>query len=227
MKEIIQTLSPHVHALDAEQFSSLQTLIEGLDSNLHSVREEGRNLRIAVVGQMKSGKSSFLNAAFFGKDLLPKADTPMTAALTKIVYSAHPKAEVIFYSEEDWDGIERRAAEYPAAYAKAEQNLLDAQNANASPFAKMAVTKPTPQQIRDAVPKQITSSLELVEKARQQNLNVRDYLGKSRTLDNVSDTTQLANALQDYVGSNGQFTAITKMSVLHVDDPRLERYRID
>jgi len=222
MKEIIQTLSPHVHALDAEQFSSLQTLIEGLDSNLHSVREEGRNLRIAVVGQMKSGKSSFLNAAFFGKDLLPKADTPMTAALTKIVYSAHPKAEVIFYSEEDWDGIERRAAEYPAAYAKAEQNLLDAQNANASPFAKMAVTKPTPQQIRDAVPKQITSSLELVEKARQQNLNVRAYLGKSRTLDNVSDTTQLANALQDYVGSNGQFTAITKMSVLHVDDPRLE-----
>ena len=136
MKTIIQTLTPHVHALDSEQFSSLQTLIEGLDSNLRAVREEGRNLRIAVVGQMKSGKSSFLNAAFFGKDLLPKADTPMTAALTKIVYAAQPKAEVIFYSEEDWEGIERRAAEYPAAYAKAESKLLDEQSANASPFCE-------------------------------------------------------------------------------------------
>ena len=45
-------------------------------------------LRIGIVGQVKAGKSSFINALLFdGNDILPKASTPMTAALTVIKYS--------------------------------------------------------------------------------------------------------------------------------------------
>ena len=240
MKNIIEALKPYSSTLDAEQFSDIQTLIEGLDGNLKAVREQGRNLRIAVVGQMKAGKSSFLNAAIFEQDLLPKADIPMTAALTKIVYAPKAKAEVVFYNEDDWNGIERRAAEYPAAYAEAERKLTEMNSPEqaggfASPFAKLnkgfnkalgITQKPTPEQIIQRIPDIIKSSKELVERAQKQKLDVKKYLGKTEVIENIDGAANIAKALQNYVGSDGHFTAITKMSILHVDDPRLEGLEI-
>lgn len=235
MREIPKILASHSSILDAEQFSALNTLLDGLEGHLAAAREEGRNLRIAVVGQMKAGKSSFLNAAFFGRDLLPKADTPMTAALTKIVHAPKAKAEVVFYSADDWDGIERRAAEYDASYVEVERQFSEEMQPQSpfggSPFARRGGgtdprPRPTPEQIRQRIPDAIKSSLELVEKVRQQRLNVRDHLGKTVILEDIGGADRLASALQDYVGSAGRFTAITKMSVLHVDDPRLEGLEI-
>ena len=43
-------------------------------------------LTIGVIGQMKCGKSTFLNAFVFEDDVLPSATTPMTAALSVITY---------------------------------------------------------------------------------------------------------------------------------------------
>ncbi|MGV8842788.1 MAG: dynamin family protein [Pseudomonas sp.] len=220
-------LAPHATVIDAEQLGSLHILIDGLQNNLAAVREQGRDLRIAVIGQMKAGKSSFLNAAFFGRDLLPKADTPMTAALTKIVYAPKAKAEVVFYSVDDWADIEQRASEYPRAYAEEERRLVEASQ-SASSFAKVraASSTPTAEEIKRRIPEAIRSSWELVEKARQHGLNVHDHLGKTEVLENVDGAENLACALQEYVGSGGRFTAITKMSVLHVDDPRLQGLEI-
>ena len=46
---------------------------------------ENRLLRIAIIGQVKAGKSSFLNTFLFdGEEVLPKAATPKTANLTII-----------------------------------------------------------------------------------------------------------------------------------------------
>lgn len=222
---IPESLQPYQSVIDAEQFSGLQALLDGLQANLDAVREEGRNLRIAVVGQMKAGKSSFLNAAFFGRDLLPRADTPMTAALTKIVHAPKARAEVVFYSPDDWDAIEQRAGEYAHYYAEAERRLLEEQQTQ-SPFAKADSSKPSEGEIKHRIPEEVRSSLELVEKARERGLNVQDYLGKTEILDNIDDAEQLAQALHEYVGSGGRFTAITKMTVLHIDDPRLEGLEI-
>lgn len=62
--------------------------------------EENRKLRIGIVGQVKAGKSSFLNALLFeGKEILPHAATPMTAALTKIEYAENPYAVVHYYTK--------------------------------------------------------------------------------------------------------------------------------
>lgn len=223
----LTSLTPHAAAIDAEQLSSLKTLLDGLEVNLNAIRERDRDLRIAVVGQMKAGKSSFLNAAFFGRDLLPKADTPMTAALTKIVYAPKAKAEVVFYSADDWADIEQRANEYPRAYAEAERKLKEPPQTE-SPFAKMVATPRalTVEEIDRHVPEAIRSSRELVEMTRKQGLDVHDYLGKTEVLDVAGGAENLAHALQDYVGSRGRFTAITKMSVLHVDDKRLQGLEI-
>lgn len=43
-------------------------------------------LTIGVIGQMKCGKSTFLNSFLFGRPFLPAATTPMTAALSVITY---------------------------------------------------------------------------------------------------------------------------------------------
>ena len=61
------------------------TSAEVMEQELAKVVAENRLLSIGIVGRVKAGKSSLLNALFFGgKQILPKAATPMTAALTII-----------------------------------------------------------------------------------------------------------------------------------------------
>lgn len=71
---------------------------------------QDRKLNIGIIGQVKAGKSSFLNTIIFdGKDVLPKAATPKTATLTKIEYSEENYLEIEYYTEEEWDVIEQSA----------------------------------------------------------------------------------------------------------------------
>ena len=48
-------------------------------------------LTIGVIGQMKCGKSTFLNSFVFEDNVLPAATTPMTAALSVITYGEQQK----------------------------------------------------------------------------------------------------------------------------------------
>ena len=50
-------------------------------------------LTIGVIGQMKAGKSTFLNSFVFEDEVLPAATTPMTAALSVITYGPEKKLE--------------------------------------------------------------------------------------------------------------------------------------
>ena len=59
-------------------------------------------LTIGVIGQMKAGKSTFLNAFVVEDDVLPAAITPMTAALTVITYGEKKHLSVEFYTENEW-----------------------------------------------------------------------------------------------------------------------------
>lgn len=62
-----------------------------------------RKLNLAVIGRVKAGKSTFLNALLFdGNDVLPSAFTPKTATLTKIEYAQESAIEVEYYSTEEW-----------------------------------------------------------------------------------------------------------------------------
>ena len=59
-------------------------------------------LTIGVIGQMKCGKSTFLNAFVFEDDVLPAATTPMTAALSVITYGEKERVVAEFYSPDEW-----------------------------------------------------------------------------------------------------------------------------
>lgn len=71
---------------------------------------ENRKLNIGIIGQVKAGKSSFLNSILFGgQAILPKASTPKTATLTKIEYSPVNKIEIEYYSVDEWSVLEDNA----------------------------------------------------------------------------------------------------------------------
>ncbi len=71
---------------------------------------EDRKLNIGIIGRVKAGKSSFLNAMLFdGKPILPAAVTPKTATLIRIEYDEENKIEVEYYSVNEWKEIEKNA----------------------------------------------------------------------------------------------------------------------
>ena len=59
-------------------------------------------LTIGIIGQMKSGKSTFLNAWVFEDDILPVSTTPMTSSLTIITYGTEKKINIEFYTKNEW-----------------------------------------------------------------------------------------------------------------------------
>lgn len=64
-------------------------------------------LTIGIVGQMNVGKSSVLNALFFGEeiDTLPTSEVPMTATLTYIKYGEEESAVITMITEDDFQDI--------------------------------------------------------------------------------------------------------------------------
>ena len=86
---------------------------EDLERSLKALTEGNRLLQIGVVGRVKAGKSSLLNALVFdGHNILPKAATPMTAALTTITYAKTFSASAQFYTKEDIASIKANSERY-------------------------------------------------------------------------------------------------------------------
>lgn len=63
-------------------------------------------LRIGVIGKMKAGKSSLVNALIFGDRVLPTGDKPVTVTLTEITFDTKEEVEVILMSEEDISALQ-------------------------------------------------------------------------------------------------------------------------
>lgn len=76
-----------------KELISCEEIIEKLDKD---------TLTIGVIGQMKCGKSTFLNSFVFEDDILPAATTPMTAALSVITYGEKKKIIAEFYTKDEW-----------------------------------------------------------------------------------------------------------------------------
>jgi tRNA U34 5-carboxymethylaminomethyl modifying GTPase MnmE/TrmE len=82
--------------------------VESLREHLAALDEERRLLNIGIIGRVKAGKSSLLNAVLFdGEDILPKAATPMTASLTIITHGKEFAATVEYFTPEDIALIEK------------------------------------------------------------------------------------------------------------------------
>lgn len=106
--ELVEAIVAEVtgHAKD-EDISGLNKLLTNFKIKTEDFYRENRKLNIGVVGQVKAGKSSFLNTLLFGgKEILPKASTPKTATLTKIEYSEENIIQIEYYSPDEWVVLE-------------------------------------------------------------------------------------------------------------------------
>lgn len=106
--KIIDNLSGHAEERDIK---GLKKLADNFKLKTEDFYRENRKLNIGVVGQVKAGKSSFLNTLLFnGQEILPKASTPKTATLTKMEYSDRNIIQIEYYSPEEWEVLEENAA---------------------------------------------------------------------------------------------------------------------
>lgn len=129
-ERLVEDLTAVEHLLDKysdvlddhpEATREIRQLAQAVPGESSALLKEGRLLRLGIVGQIKAGKSTLLNLLLFdGREVLPKAATPMTAALTHIVRSdelgaGHAEIEVDYYSPDEWQEIEQGADEYRKA----------------------------------------------------------------------------------------------------------------
>ncbi|GAA8447510.1 hypothetical protein HpNP61_12830 [Helicobacter pylori] len=86
---------------------------EELEKTLKEMQDTNRDLKVGIIGRVKAGKSSLLNALIFErKDVLPKVATPMTASLTVLKYAQNLSAQVEFYSQKDITELKNEHARY-------------------------------------------------------------------------------------------------------------------
>jgi len=115
-QKLITWLAAHADILKGTVGASSQIEIDTVDSlkdALLRLDDENRLMDIGIVGRVKAGKSTLLNALVFnGESVLPQAATPMTAALTTLTYGERFKATARFYSQADLANIEQAAAAY-------------------------------------------------------------------------------------------------------------------
>ncbi|GAA7427654.1 hypothetical protein ID0988_13490 [Helicobacter pylori] len=95
---------------------------EELEKTIKELQDKDRDLKVGIIGRVKAGKSSLLNALIFeGKDVLPKAAMPMTASLTVLKYAKNLGAEVEFYSQKDIEELKKDHERYEREF----QRIID------------------------------------------------------------------------------------------------------
>ena len=84
---------------------------ETIEQILKNLKE--KKFTVSVCGVVKAGKSTFLNSLFFGKNVLPVFDTPLTAKLTFIEYTDSKKDyfTATFYTEKEWQELNENLRE--------------------------------------------------------------------------------------------------------------------
>ncbi|TFF72247.1 hypothetical protein DRM94_17895 [Aeromonas taiwanensis] len=97
-------------ALDEHKFpddyADLKSISSDFSTKLQRWQKQEQTLNIGIMGQVKAGKSTFLNALLFdGRPILPEAATPKTANLTKVVYGERYSLQVEYYNQLEWQEI--------------------------------------------------------------------------------------------------------------------------
>lgn len=169
---------------------------------------ESKTLKIGIVGQVKAGKSTFLNSMFFnGKDILPKASTPMTAGLTVIEYSDDNVVEIEYYNSKDWKIFEDLDKRY-----KEKENEIRSQN----PGAKENIIE---RLVRDSIPDTIKSAHELVVECHS---DAKAKIGSDPDPKKFNSIDDIQNILESYVGAKGKYTSVVKSLHIKLKDDRLK-----
>ncbi|EJB70351.1 dynamin-like GTPase family protein [Helicobacter pylori] len=237
----------------AKPFMSDNAVIktEELEKTLKEMQAEDRDLKVGIIGRVKAGKSSLLNALIFeGVEVLPKAATPMTASLTILKYANTLSAEVEFYSPKDIAELRNEHERYVREFnriveeevkkQKEKQSLSNRAKEGLKNFGNMLNRNKNP----EAAPKEnILSDEEIAKRAERIAKNELEKdtklvsshdqyekIKKSGLLNTEKlDPCIQANNLQElnqkllqFVGANGKYMPYTKAVRISLNNPNLK-----
>ncbi|WRE33807.1 dynamin-like GTPase family protein [Helicobacter pylori] len=235
----------------ARSFISENAVIktEELEKTLKEMQDTDRNLKVGIIGRVKAGKSSLLNALIFeGVEVLPKAATPMTASLTILKYAQNLSAEVEFYSPKDIAELENEHERYVREFnrivdeevKKQKQSLSNRAKERIKSFGKMLSKNKSD---KEAPKERVLSDEEILEKARriakselekdtklvsshdQYERMKKSGLTNTETKDShiqANSLEELNQKLLQFVGANGKFMPHTKAVEISLNNPNLK-----
>ncbi|GAA7279544.1 dynamin family protein [Helicobacter pylori] len=224
---------------------------EELEKTLKEMQAEDRDLKVGIIGRVKAGKSSLLNALIFeGVEVLPKAATPMTASLTILKYANTLSAEVEFYSPKDILELKNEHERYVREFnriveeeVKKQKEKQNWKNKTKELGSKASSMFSKDKSDKEAPKERVLSDEEISEKARKIAKNelekdtklVSSYdqyekMKKSGLINTEKlDPRIQANSLQElnqkllqFVGADGKYMPYTKAVQISLNNPNLK-----
>lgn len=236
LHEIGKVLETGRSMIDEQYIDSFNLELKQVEDGWQDVVDTNRTLKIGIVGGVKAGKSSFLNALLFrGRDILPKAATPMTAALTKISYSETPYAKIVFYEDKDWNAILQNAATFDerleTAIANEKKRRAESKKSmytrklqnNMAAVQEDSLDQYTIERLKKNIDEEFRACKELTEMANTRGVAVNTLLGSDKEIP-LSDN--LEADLKEYVGAEGKYTPFVKYIELGMNEPMLKDLEI-
>ncbi|GAA7002682.1 dynamin family protein [Helicobacter pylori] len=229
---------------------------EELEKTLKGMQAENRGLKVGIIGRVKAGKSSLLNALIFeGKEVLPKAATTETSSLTILKYAQNLSAEAQFYDEKDIEELKRDHERYEKKFKeivseevkkleekqqgllnKAKEGLIKFSKAFSGNKSDEEVQKQknlSPEEIRERAQK--IAKKELDHDAKLSASHDQYERMKKGGLINPKDLKtriqadsleELNQKLYQFVGKEGKFMPYTKAVQISLNNPNLKDLEI-
>ena len=213
----------------ASNCAEIRHEIASWQKQIEALEKEDRDLTIAIVGRVKSGKSSLLNALFFdGRSVLPQAATPMTAALTFLKYDDHYHAEVEYFTKQEWEGFKELADSYHEKFDKKRQELVEREEKRRkeelSEFGRCERREITDEYVREQLKGETSdeemAAVELVTASAKIGPQLLSKLGTTEQveiggMEGEEAEQALMGRLQEYVGAGGANTPIVCSSTIY------------
>ncbi|WP_194148070.1 dynamin family protein [Helicobacter pylori] len=237
----------------AKPFISENAVIktEELEKTLKELQDTNRDLKVGIIGRVKAGKSSLLNALIFeGVEVLPKAATPMTASLTILKYAQNLSAEVEFYSQKDILELKNEHERYVREFnriveeeikkQKEKQSLSNRAKERVKSFSnKFSGNKSDKEAPKERVlsDEEINKRAERIAKSELEKdarlVSSHDQYEKMKKSGSLNteklDPRIQANSLQDlnqkllqFVGADGKYMPYTKAVQISLNNPNLK-----
>ncbi|GAA7299656.1 dynamin family protein [Helicobacter pylori] len=223
---------------------------EELEKTLKEMQAKDRDLKVGIIGRVKAGKSSLLNALIFeGVEVLPKAATPMTASLTILKYAQNLSAEVEFYSPKDIAELKNEHERYVREFNRIVEEEVKKQKEKqslsnrAKEGFKSLGNKFSRNKSEEAPKERVLSDEEIVKRTERiakdtlkgdeklvSSYDQCEKMKKSGSLNTKNlDPHIQANSLQElnqkllqFVGADGKYMPYTKAVQISLNNPNLK-----
>ncbi len=223
---------------------------EELEKTLKELQDTHRNLKVGIIGRVKAGKSSLLNALIFeGVEVLPKAATPMTASLTILKYTETMSAEVEFYSPKDIAELKNEHERYVREFNRIVEeevkkqkekqslsnrakegiknlgNMLNKNKSHEAPKERVLSDKEINERAERIAKNELEKDTKLVSSYDQYEKMKKSGLLNTEKLDpriQANNLQELNQKLLQFVGADGKFMPYTKAVQISLNNPNLK-----